>query len=223
MDPLLPAAVDGYLDDLVSAQHADPVLTDMERRADMTGFPIIGRAAGRHLELTARLAKARRVVELGSGFGYSAYWLARAVGADGDVICIDNNPDHARHAENYLRRADLFSRIDFRVGDALETFAALDGEVDLVFCDVDKHDYPAAFAAAASSLPVGGVFVCDNVLWYGRAVGLTPTGQDPEVAASQAAVTDAVVRMNREVANDPRFVSSVVPIGDGLLVAQRIS
>jgi caffeoyl-CoA O-methyltransferase len=72
-------------------------------------------------------------------------------------------------------------------------------------------------------LEVGGTFVCDNVLWYGRVLGLQPAEQDPEVAASQARVTDAIVAMTREVAEDPRFVSSIVPIRDGVLVALRVS
>jgi caffeoyl-CoA O-methyltransferase len=223
VDPLLPREIDGYLDDLVSAQLSDPVLVDMERRASELGFPIIGRAAGRFVELTARLAGARRVVELGSGFGYSAYWFARAVGDDGEVVCIDGDEANAERAEAYLRRAGLWDRVDYRVGDAVERFEDVQGGVDLVYCDIDKDGYPAAWEAAAARLPVGGVFVCDNVLWYGRVAGLAPPDQDADVAAAQAGVTRDIVEMTREIANDPAFVSSIAPIRDGLLVAQRIA
>jgi caffeoyl-CoA O-methyltransferase len=223
MEPLLPRVVDGYLDDLVTAQLYDPVVMEMERRASETGFPIVGRAAGRYLELTTRMAGARRVVELGSGYGYSSFWFARGVGEDGEVIGIDRDAENSRLAESYLRRTGVWDRCETRTGDALREFASLEGPVDLVFCDVDKDGYPAVWDAVADRLDVGGLFVCDNALWYGRVAGLAPDDQDAEVAAAQAAVAPAVIAMTREVVNDPRYLSSIVPIHDGLLVAQRIA
>ena len=223
MEPLLPRRIDGYLDDVVSAQLHDPLLVDMERRASELGFPIVGRAAGRFLELTARMAGAQRIVELGSGFGYSAYWFARAVGDDGRIVCTDGDPDNAEVAEAYLRRAGVWDRIDYRVGDALSSLAEVDGPIDLIYCDIDKDGYPAAWEAAAARLEVGGVFVCDNVLWYGRVAGLAPEHQDPDVAAAQAAVTSDIVAMTREIASTPDWVTSIAPIRDGILVTQRIA
>ena len=221
MDPLLPRRIDGYLDDVVSAQLHDPLLVDMERRASELGFPIVGRAAGRFLELTARMAGAQRIVELGSGFGYSAYWFARAVGDDGRIVCTDGDPENAEIAESYLRRAGVWDRIDYRVGDALASLAEVEGPIDLVYCDIDKDGYPAAWEAAAARLEVGGVFVCDNVLWYGRVAGLAPEDQAPELAAAQDAVTKDIVAMTREIASTPDWITSIVPIRDGILVAQR--
>lgn len=223
MDPLLPVEIDDYLDDLVSAQLHDPVLIDMERRAGALGFPIVGRATGRFLELAARLVGARHVVELGSGFGYSAAFFARAVGPEGRVTCIDGDAGNASLAEAYLRRAELWDRVDFRVGDALERFAELDHPGDLVYCDVDKDQYPAVWEAVADRLEVGGVFVCDNVLWYGRVVGLAPSGQDPALAAAQDAVAPAIRRMTRLIVDDPRYVTAVAPVRDGVLVAHRVA
>jgi caffeoyl-CoA O-methyltransferase len=220
---LLPREVDGYLIELVKAQHADQVLTEMETRADERGFPIVGRAVGRFLELQARAVGARRVVELGSGYGYSAYWFARAVGDDGEVICTDADPANAALAEAYLRRAGLWGPVRFHVGDALEGLAAVEGELDVVYCDIDKDGYPAAWAAAAERLRMGGVFLCDNVLWDGRVAGYRRPGQDPAGDEARDAVTGAIVAMSREVASDPRFVSAVVPIRDGVLVALRVA
>jgi caffeoyl-CoA O-methyltransferase len=211
VEPLLPKEVDDHLTDLAAAQHRDQTLTEMEARAEELGFPIIGRAAGRFLELQARAIGAMRVMELGSGYGYSAYWFARAVGEDGEVVCSDGDPENARLAESYLRRAGLWDRVDYHVGDALEAFAGVDGEFDIVYCDIDKDGYPDAWAAAADRVRVGGLFICDNVLWYGRVAGVnTPD-----------AVTSAIVAMTRAVATDQRFVSSIAPIRDGVLVALR--
>lgn len=210
--------VDHYLTDHAAAQHHDQVLTEMEARAEGSGFPIIGRAAGHHLELAARAVGARRVVELGSGFGYSAYWFARAVGEDGEVICTDGDPDHATAAEGFLRRAQLWDRVRFEVGDALTVLDGLDGEFDVVFNDVDKDGYPTVWEAAAERVRVGGLYVCDNVLWDGRAAGVPQPADEPE----RDEVTAAIVAHNRAVATDHRYVSSIVPIRDGILVALRV-
>jgi predicted O-methyltransferase YrrM len=214
---LQPREVHDYLTDLAMAQQHDQVLVEMEARADEAGFPIVGRAVGRYLELAARSIGARRVCELGSGFGYSAYWFARAVGDDGEVVCSDADPANADAAESYLRRAGLWDRVRYRVGDALGTLADESGEFDLVYCDIDKDAYPDAFAAAAERVRIGGLYVCDNALWGGRVTALqvpphpVRDGMAPHVAAH-----------NRAVATDPRFVSSIVPLRDGVLTALRI-
>src|SRR5580765_5898523 len=108
--------VESYLTSLAETEHEDDVLLAMEARAEEHGFPIVGRATGRYLELAARAVGARRVMELGSGYGYSAYWFARAVGADGEVVCTDGDPDNAALAQTYLTEAGAWDRVRYRVG-----------------------------------------------------------------------------------------------------------
>ncbi|HUH08877.1 MAG TPA: hypothetical protein VML96_13840, partial [Egibacteraceae bacterium] len=103
----LDPAVSDYLTELAAHQRADATLDDMESRAREHGFPIVGRAVGVFLELIVRSLGAQRVMELGSGYGYSAYWFARAVGATGHVICTDGDARNAQLAERYLTAADL--------------------------------------------------------------------------------------------------------------------
>lgn len=218
MPPLLPPEVDDYLTGLAGVGWQDAVLDDMEARAREYDFPIVGRAVGRLLELQARTVGARRVMELGSGYGYSAYWFARAVGEDGEVVCTDGDPANAAMAERYLRRAGVWDRVDYRVGDALTSFADVEGTFDVVYCDIDKDGYPDAWAAARDRIRVGGLFVCDNTLWSGRVAGvpLPPS-------AFHDAVTPAIVAMTRAVAEDERYVSTLVPLRDGVLVALRVA
>ena len=141
-------AVEGYLTELARTEHEDPVLVEMEARAAEQGFPIVGRATGRFLELAARAVGARRVMELGSGYGYSAYWFARAVGPDGEVVCTDGDPKNAGLAEGYLSTAGVWDRVRYWVGDALGGFAEEAGDFDVVYCDVDKDGYPDCWRAA---------------------------------------------------------------------------
>jgi predicted O-methyltransferase YrrM len=208
-------AVEAYLTELARAEHGDPVLVDMEARAAEHGFPIVGRATGRYLELAARSVGARRVIELGSGYGYSAYWFARAVGPEGEVICTDGDADNARLAEEYLTEAGLWDRVRYRVGDALEGLAAESGEFDVVYCDVDKPGYPDCWCAGRERIRVGGLWLCDNVIWDGRVA----TGTDRE---GQSGWTAAIREHNRLVAEDSRYVGAIVPIRDGVMAALRV-
>ena len=208
-------AVEAYLTDLARAEHDDPVLVDMEARAAEHGFPIVGRATGRYLELAARSVGARRVIELGSGYGYSAYWFARAVGSEGEVICTEGDAANARLAEGYLTAAGLWDRVRYRVGDALDGLAAEAGEFDVVYCDVDKPGYPDCWRAGCERIRVGGLWLCDNVIWSGHVA----TGTDREGLSGWTA---AITEHNRLVAGDSRYVGSIVPIRDGVMAALRV-
>jgi predicted O-methyltransferase YrrM len=208
-------AVERYLTELAEVEHGDLVLVEMEARAAEHRFPIVGRATGRYLELAARSIGARRVMELGSGYGYSAYWFARAVGPGGEVICTDGDPNNAKLAEDYLRTAGVWERVRYRVGDALEGLAEETGDFDIVYCDVDKDGYPDCWRAARERIRVGGLWLCDNVIWG----GLVATGNERE---SSPGYTAAIREHNRLVAEDDRFVGSIVPVRDGVMVALRV-
>jgi predicted O-methyltransferase YrrM len=208
--------VETYLTELAEVGHADPVLTEMEQRAAEHDFPIVGRATGRYLELAARSVGARRVIELGSGYGYSAYWFARAVGPQGSVTCTEGSADNAARAERYLSRAGVWDRVTYHVGDALTHFAQQDGDFDVVYCDVDKLGYPDCWRAARDRIRVGGLWLCDNVIWSGHVA----TGTD---RADLPGWTEAIVEHNRLVAEDERYVASIVPIRDGVMAALRVA
>jgi predicted O-methyltransferase YrrM len=202
---------------LARTEHEDDVLLDMEARAEEHGFPIVGRATGRYLELAARSIGARRVIELGSGYGYSAYWFCRAVGDQGQIICTDGDPENAKLAEQYLARAGVLDRVQYRVGDALDGLAATSGEFDVIYCDVDKDGYPDCWRAARDRIRIGGLWLCDNVLWSGHVA----TGTDRENAPP--GYTAAIREHNQLVAEDPRYVASIVPIRDGVMAALRVA
>jgi predicted O-methyltransferase YrrM len=208
--------VERYLTELAGVEHGDAVLAGMEEYADRNGFPIVGRATGRFLEVAARCVGARRVMELGSGYGYSAYWFARAVGESGQVVCTDGDAANAERAQQYLTQAGVWSRIRYRVGDALAGFAEETGEFDVVYCDVDKDGYPDCWRAASDRIRVGGLWLCDNVLWSGDvAIGAERTGRLEGWSA-------AIDEHNRLVAADERYVGSINPVRDGVMMALRV-
>ena len=189
----------------------EPALLEMEAEAKARDFPIVGRNVGVTLEVLARSVGARRVIELGSGFGYSGYWHARAVGPDGELHLTDGDPDNERKAQDYLGRAGLWEPVTYHVGDAVTSLNALDGEFDVVYEDIDKEGYPDAWRAARERVRVGGLYVCDNVLWSGRVLDAEPDER-----------TQAILEHNALIAEDERYVSTIVPTRDGVMVAIRI-
>jgi caffeoyl-CoA O-methyltransferase len=208
--------VEEYIRGLL-AHHDEPVLVEMEREAKERGFPIVERMVGVVLEILARAIGARRVVELGSGYGYSGYWFSRAVGADGELHLTDGDPENERKAQDYLGRAGLDGPVSFHVGEAIETLNGLEGEFDIVYCDIDKGDYPKAWAAGRDRIRVGGLYICDNTLWSGRVT----EGYDEEDRRPHW--TAAIKEMNDAIAADTAFLSTILPIRDGVMVALRLS
>jgi caffeoyl-CoA O-methyltransferase len=206
--------IEHYMEDRLR-RFDEPVLLEMEAYAKEKGFPIVGRNVGVTLEVLARSAGAARIMELGSGFGYSAYWHARAVGSDGEVHLTDGDPENEVRAAGYLERAGLVDRVRFHVGDAVRELGDLDGDFDLIFNDIDKDGYPAAWRAASDRIRIGGLYVCDNVLWYGRVAVEDPDDGRPHY-------TEAVLEHNRLIAEDERYVSTIVPTRDGVMVATRV-
>lgn len=208
--------IEEYMRSLLE-RHDEPVLLEMEAEGKERGFPIIGRLVGVTVELLARSVGAARVFELGSGFGYSAYWFARAVGQGGEVHCTDGDPENETKALDYLSRAGLHAPVRWHVGDAVTNLSAIEGEFDVVYNDIDKTGYPDAWRAARERIRVGGLYLCDNVLWSGAVAD--PGGDH----GRDAETTNAILEHNRMVAEDERYLSTIVPTRDGVFVALRLT
>ena len=186
----------------------------MERYAAKHRVPIVGPACGRLLYQLARLARVRRVFEMGSAIGYSTLWLARAVGPQGIVYYTDSDPANTRRAEASLRRAGVAKRVKFLIGDALEMLAATPGKFDLIFNDVNKPQYPKVLRMALPRLRPGGLFITDNVLWSGRAARPPARGD---------ASTRGIQQFNRLLYKSPGLFTTILPLRDGFAVAVKES
>jgi len=199
-----------YLESLIPPR--DPVLVEMEERAEREGIPIVGPVVGRLLYQLALISSAKRVMELGSAIGYSTMWWARGVGPSGTVWYSDASEENAHDAIAYLERGGVAQRVHVLVGEAVKCMAAVKGKFDIVFCDIDKPGYPAALRAAMPRLKRGGLLVVDNTLWKGRVT--KRWGGD--------AATKAVKRLNKLVyASDDWAYSVVLPLRDGVTVVVK--
>lgn len=189
-----------------------PALEAIEAAAEPERIPIVDRDAGR--VLAALAAGRRRIVEVGTAYGYSTLWLALGQPADGTIVTIDPDRSRTDLARGWWREAGIADeRITVVNAKALEAFAAaapaLAGPFDLAFIDALKPEYKAYFDALVPRLAPGALVVADNVLWSGR--------------VTDAAIDDESTRALREfdavVLGDPRFTATILPVGDGLLLA----
>lgn len=202
--------VEDYLAGLLPS--SDPVLREMEAYAEKHDFPIVGPQVGRLLELVARMVGARTVVELGSGFGYSAAWFLRGMEPRGTLHLTDTSPDHREMARDYLGRMGFGKRVRFHVGDALDLLPDLPVErADILFMDIDKEGYPAAHRKFASRLKAGAWVVVDNLLWS----GLVATGD-------RSPATRAIREFTRLMLRDLRFQTTILPVRDGVGLAVKV-
>jgi predicted O-methyltransferase YrrM len=202
--------IEQYLEGLEATR--DDVLVEMERLAAERDFPIVGPQVGRTICLLARSIGARRILELGSGFGYSAYWFARALPDDGELILTEKSAANSAEAEGFFRRGGVRCRVQFIVGDAFEILDRLPGEFDIIFNDVDKQRYPTAYHKAAPRVRRGGYFLSDNMLWGGRVV------DDPHHPTTQG-----VLELTRLLLQAPDLYTMILPLRDGLSVSLKLT
>lgn len=187
------------------------VLQEMERYAREKGFPIVGPLVGRFLYQMAKAIQARRIFEMGSGFGYSAYWFSLARGTEAEISLTDGDPEKKAMAEDYFKRGGLTSEFNYAVGDARQLLRKADGRFDIIFNDIDKEGYPETIDLVADRLRSGGLFLTDNVIWSGKVLDRNPDQ-----------VTTAVRTFNEALYADPRFFTTIIPLRDGVAVAMRL-
>jgi caffeoyl-CoA O-methyltransferase len=202
--------VEDYLYELLPKR--DAVVNEIEEYAAQHDVPIIGPAVARLLTLLVQISGAKRIFEMGSAIGYSTIWLARAAGPQAEVFYTDGNPENARRAQEYFRRAGIAKRVHVQVGDAMALLKKTPGKFDFIFNDVNKHQYPAALRAALPKLRRGGLFLTDNTLWSGKAA---------RPAAQRDADTLGVQELNRLVYSSKDLFPVLIPLRDGVTVCRK--
>jgi predicted O-methyltransferase YrrM len=209
MDILNPE-VARYLDELADRPNE---LREMERVAESTKFPIIGPSSGQLCYLIARMIGARRIFELGSGYGYSTAWFARAVreNGGGEVYHVVWDKDLSARARKHLDALGFSDLVRYHEAEAVATLRATEGPFDLIFNDINKRDYPASIDVITPKLRRGGVLIIDNLLWSGRILDSSDTSED----------TEGVRAVTRRIMESDEWIASIVPVRDGVLVAYR--
>ncbi len=200
-----------YLDGLVPERPDE--MRKMEDYAKRHRFPIIGPAAGQLCYQLARMIGARRVFELGSGYGYSTAWFAQAVveNGGGEVHHVVWDQDLSARARGHLGTLGFGDTVKFHVSEAIQALRESDGPFDLIFNDIDKDAYPESLDVINTKLRSGGTLIIDNMLWGGSIF------DDHDNSAD----TEGIREFTRRITGDSNWIASVVPIRDGLIVAHR--
>lgn len=204
--------LDRYSQEVFGAQ--DDNLAGLMTAAVAAGLPPIAVSpdVGRLLKILTSMTRGRLALELGTLGGYSGIWITRGLQPDGRLITIESEPSHARFAQEQFERAHLGSRVEIRVGAALDILPTLAGElgpgsVDVVFLDAVKREYPDYFQAVRPLVAPGGLVLADNV--YATGAGWIDEGHGTD-------------EFNRLIASDPDFETAAVPLREGVLIGRRV-
>jgi predicted O-methyltransferase YrrM len=208
-----------FISSLVPERPAE--MQAMERYADENNFPIIGPACGYYCYQLARMTRALSIFEMGSGYGYSTAWFAKAVRETSREM--HNAPGQVRHvvwdeslsqlAREHLKNLGLDQYVSYHVAEAVNTLQEMQENFDLIFCDIDKDAYPAALKVIEKKLRPGGLLIIDNMLWHGRIFD----------SNDQSATTNGVREFTQQICSSPDWIVSLAPLRDGLIVAQKTS
>lgn len=214
------------------APEPDAVAREMDAHANEQGFPHVGPAVGGTLQVLARMVDAERVFEFGSGFGYSAYWLAGALPADGDVVLTEFDADELDAARGFMARGGFDHLAHYEHGDAMDAIERYDGPFDVILIDHQKERYERAFHAVREKVPEGGVVVADNAMTAGIvdfdalvAHFVDGSGDGDAASAALADASDATKGVAAYLATlhgDDAFETVVLPLGEGIAVSYRV-
>jgi predicted O-methyltransferase YrrM len=189
----------------------DAVLDEIRAEGLAAHLPLVDQATARFLRALVMALPARRVLEIGTAIGYSAACMALVQPPDGSVITMEIDPVRAATARKNLARAGVGGRVDVIVGDVTRFLHKVAGPFDLVFQDGSKQLYEPLLDRLVEHLRPGGVMVTDNILWQGEVVEgfVVPPERDPHD-------TEAIRRYNQRLAEDPRLLTTLLPLGDGV-------
>lgn len=204
-------AVQEYLTSLVPPR--EPELRKMEEIAEKNDFPIIGPACGYYCYQLARMIQAKSVFELGSGYGYSTAWFAKAVRENGGGVVHHTvwDDELSKRAQGHLSTLGLADLVEFHNAEAVETLRQTPGPFDIIFNDIDKEGYPDSLPVTKEKLRHGGILIIDNMIWHGQTL-------DPN---DHEASTEAIRRFTRDITTDLDWIISLIPARDGMIVAYK--
>lgn len=173
-----------------------------------------GHLQGKILELLVKLMNPKTILEIGTYTGYSGICMARGLGDEGKLITLDINDELEPMVRDFFDKSGLSSKIDYRLGNALDIIPQLPDNFDLVFIDADKANYTNYYNMVVDRMNKGGVILADNVLWSGKVVA--------EIGKKIDKDTKAILDYNKLVHEDSRVENILLPIRDGLMLARKL-
>lgn len=204
-------AAQEYLTTLVPPREQE--LLEMEDYAEKHDFPIIGPVCGYYCYQLARMIGAKSIFELGSGYGYSTAWFAKAIRENGGGVVHHTVWDEklSESARSHLVKLGSADLVQFHLSEAVEALKQTEGPFDIIFNDIDKDGYPASLPIIKEKLRHGGLLIIDNMLWHGRIFDKSDT----------TPATKGVHEFTKQITSDNDWIVSLAPMRDGMIVAYK--
>lgn len=196
-------------------QKESELLYDLNRQTHIKMLQprmLSGHLQGRTLSMISKMIRPSRILEIGTYTGYAALCLAEGLINNGKLITIDRNHELEDMVNEYVHRSGMQDNIEFKIGDAIDLIPSLDETFDIVFIDADKENYINYYNLVFDKVRKGGVIIADNVLWSGKVLQ-----QDHELDQD----TLVLKQYNQMVLDDDRVDNLLLPIRDGLMIAQK--
>ncbi|GAA4821321.1 O-methyltransferase [Algivirga pacifica] len=205
-------SVDEYID--LNASEEDAILQELDRETHLkVALPnmISGHVQGLYLTSLTRMLRPMRILEIGTFTGYSGICLAKGLPEGGKITCLEINDELEEIIDKYFTKAGLRDKLDLRFGNAMEIIPTLEDTYDMIFIDADKRNYIHYYDLVFDKVRKGGYIIADNVLWKGKVADPTKNDKD----------TVAIREYNEKVKQDPRVENFILPLRDGLLIAEK--
>ena len=200
------------------ALHREPdaLMLEVEARGHADKVPIISREVGEFLSVMVSCMLAGNILELGTAYGCSTLWMARAQPETGRIWTIDPDVARTQIARKFFERAGIADRIEIINQPALDVLGRLPRNIyDIVLIDAIKEEYPAYLDAAIPLVKHSGLVIVDNLLWHHRAASKPAPGDEPTTVAIRA--------FNEKFLRHPALNATILPLGDGVGVAAKIA
>ncbi|MEH0154290.1 O-methyltransferase [Limibacter armeniacum] len=205
--------IEQYIDDHATAE--DQVLQKLDRETHLkVALPdmISGHVQGLLLTAITNMMKPKRILEIGTFTGYSGICLAKGLAPDGKLVSLEKDDELEEIIDKYFTDAGLRDKLELHFGNAVEIIPTLTEKFDLVFIDADKKNYCKYFDLVIDMVNPGGFIIADNVLWKGKVANEKAQDKD----------TQSIRDYNRKVQDDPRVTNFILPVRDGLMIAQKL-
>lgn len=210
MDNINREYIDVYINSLI--KNEDEKLEEFRNECISRGLPIIHKEVGQFIKLVINQLNARNIIEVGTNVGYSSIFMSNVMENKGRVVTIERSEKFYLEAKENIKRFNLEKNIEVHFGDAVDILDHIEGSFEVAFIDAAKSYYMEFFDKCAKMMKPGSIIISDNVLYQGM------IASDSLVVRRKKTLVRNLREYLEYISNDDRYVTSVLPLGDGLAV-----
>lgn len=210
MDNINREYIDTYINSLIPDENEK--LEAFRKECEERGLPIIHKEVGQHIKLVIEQLNAKKIIEVGANVGYSSIFMSHIMNNEGKVVTMERSEKFYQEALDNIKNFGLEKNIDVHFGDATEILDGIEGTFDLAFIDAAKSYYKTFFDKCCKKMKPGGIILSDNVLYQGM------IATDELVVRRKKTLVRNLRNYLEYISHDDRYITSVLPLGDGLAV-----